>query len=291
MILGLHINSTAPSRARKVKPADYKIEDFEILSTILSALMWRRHNGSIKLYTDSLGLSYYEQLGITDLWDAGIDTDTLDNLPANVNPDIFWASAKLFAIRHQGAPVAMVDTDLIIWKNIAPQLQNQQLACLHRENLIDCYLPFALLKKRKGYRPDPKWNWHELPCNTAFAYFGDEQFLNYYTDSAIDFMTDNNERPKELVSQMVFAEQRLLAMCAALKGIEVYSFLDDPFQRDNDTFTHLWGAKDVARHQYGKRALLCKSLIKRIREHFPEYQLDRAGLDVILNEYLFDNNQ
>ena len=51
-------------------------------------------------------------------------------------------------------------------------------------------------------------------------------------------MMDNHEYPCEMVSQMVFAEQRIVSMCAKKMNIPIYHFLDDPFQADNSIFTH-----------------------------------------------------
>ena len=75
MITALHVNSTLPFRTRH-KGRKYEIDNFEILTTILSALTWRRYNGSIKLYTDSVALEVYDTFKLLDLWDAGIDTET-----------------------------------------------------------------------------------------------------------------------------------------------------------------------------------------------------------------------
>ena len=55
----LHINSTLPFQG-----AEFFIEDPIILCTILSALMWRKLNGEIKLYTDKVGYDYYKRVGL-----------------------------------------------------------------------------------------------------------------------------------------------------------------------------------------------------------------------------------
>ena len=76
----------------------YEIEDFELLTTMLSALEWRKHNGSIRMVTDQTGYDYYKKLGLLWIWDDGVD-NVLDHLiPANVNPHVFWAAAKLYAL-------------------------------------------------------------------------------------------------------------------------------------------------------------------------------------------------
>ena len=52
----IHINWTKPFKNRFNAP--YEVEDFEILTTILSALKWREKNGNIKMVTDSVGAQY-----------------------------------------------------------------------------------------------------------------------------------------------------------------------------------------------------------------------------------------
>ena len=47
----IHINWTKPFRNRFNAP--YEVEDFEILTTILSALKWREKNGNIKSLSQS----------------------------------------------------------------------------------------------------------------------------------------------------------------------------------------------------------------------------------------------
>lgn len=285
MTKALHVTSTAPSRQRNPN-LQFQVDDFDLLCTILSALMWRRHNGPIKLYTDSVAYDYYKRAGILDIYDGGVDTDVLDHLPDNINYEIFWASGKLFALRNEGAPIAIIDTDLIVWKPISHILEGQRVAAFHHEPLFqDIYLPSFYLKTRPGYEFDPEWDWTVDACNAALTYMGDQEFLEYYTDCAFDFMRDNTEYPEEMISQMVFAEQRLLGMCAHKRGIPVYFFLFDPWQEDNDGFTHLWGAKDQARHDAKQRAVLCRLLIDNIHKLFPDFRFDSDILRTILDTY------
>ena len=65
----LHIYSSAPF-FKYHKDEEFYIDDFDILSAILSALTWQKYNGPIKLYADSTVLKYYRELGIEDLWNG-----------------------------------------------------------------------------------------------------------------------------------------------------------------------------------------------------------------------------
>ncbi len=272
-VKAIHINWTLPAMTYNGCVCDrrYRVDDFELLSTILSALLWRRNNGPIKLYTDSIGYEYYLSLGLLPLWDE-IDTKILDGIPNSIDAEIFWAAAKIFAVQAEKGPVVMMDTDLLVWKRL-DELRDCEIAAFHTESLdLDCYLPYESLKKRTDYQLDKDWDWNLLPYNTALAYFDHPEFKKYYTDSAIDFMTNNKERPCELVSQMVFAEQRLFSMCARKLKLPVHTFLKETYNGVCDDFTHLWGAKGVARSDRNFNEQLCRSLVNAIRREFPRYQ-------------------
>lgn len=270
----LHVNWTRPSTM--VPGNDYQIADLDILTTILSALLWRKFNGPIKLYTDTIGLSYYERLGMTDLWNGGIDTATLENIPESVPADIFWAAGKIYAIANESVPFVMMDTDLLVWQSLSQFIGQNPVMAFHPETLNDynsCYLPYDQLKKPAGYRLDSRWDWTQNPVNTALTYFADtmeaNDFKGYYTTNAIKFMRNNTERPGEMVSQMVFAEQRLFAMCGKMHFGGVPTFLARADEQGKP-FTHIWGNKATARDNANVNRQLCAKLCAIIHTHFSD---------------------
>ena len=270
-LLALHVNWTRPSQVRNLQ-GNYHIADFEILSTILSACLWRQYNGPIKMYTDNIGYDFYDSWGMLGLWDGGVDVDVLEGIPNDIPADIFWAGGKLYAIKEQKVPFVMMDTDLLVWNCIHDIVVGQKLMAYHSESLEQlksCYIDYRFLKKREGYKPDANWDWNQDPYNTALTYFNDSKFLKYYTDRAIDFMCGNTERPMEMVSQMVFAEQRIFGMCAKRKKIAVGTFLTSPYD-NNPSFTHIWGGKDEARNNPQSETKLCQALSKAITSRYGE---------------------
>lgn len=270
----IHINWTRPKILNN-SHIEYSLCDFEIFCTILSALLWRKYNGSIKLYTDKVGYEYYKKLGLEFLWDDGIDIQTLENIPNSISPSIYWAAAKLFALHNENGPIVMLDTDLLVWKNLYKDIINHDIIPFHKESLnIDCYLPKDLLKKRKGYQYETNWNWNLDPYNTALCYINNDSFKNYYTNSAIDFMMNNDETPNDFVSQMVFAEQRLISMCADKMNIKMHTFLPHMYDGNCPDFTHLWGAKNIALTDKKFHDDLCKSLINAIHREFSDIKLN-----------------
>ena len=99
MIEAFHSNWTMPFfNANPHK--EYYVEDFEILTTILSALKWREKNGSVKMITDKVGADYYKSIGLENIWDLGIDL-SLDNINDKIDSNIFWAAGKLYALKSE----------------------------------------------------------------------------------------------------------------------------------------------------------------------------------------------
>lgn len=287
------------------RKGQYSQEDFEVLSTVLSALLWRKMNGPIKLYTDTTGYTYYQNMGMLNLWNGGIDTKTFQKsspfIESNktvtfshnnlVLPDIFWAAGKIFATQAETAPFVMMDTDMLVWSALSQMVGNNKLMAFHPETLNDynsCYLPYELLKKPDGYNPPSYWNWDANPYNTALVYYSDhalaKQFKKSYTNMALDFMQDNTQRPAEMVSQMVFAEQRIFGMERTnMSTLPFATFLKSADEK-NKPFTHLWGSKAAARDDAQKNKVLCQTLAKAIRTNFGNVKMPDP-VQNILNKY------
>ena len=93
---GFHVNWTRPFAVR-APGMPYAVEPFELLTTALSALFWRRENGSICMVCDSRAAEYYASLGLDFLWDDGMHP-LLDAMPDDINATAFWAAGKLYAV-------------------------------------------------------------------------------------------------------------------------------------------------------------------------------------------------
>lgn len=259
----IHIASFAPARAKgKSEPC---VEDFDLYCTAFSALQWRKNGGSIVMCCDSAFAQYYERIGFTDVWDD-IRVCVSDDLEG-IDPLMFWAGAKLLALREASAPVVMIDTDFIAWNN--PKFGNEIIAA-HREDISDgIYPPLSFFKTNGHILPD--FSESVLPLNTAFLYVPDNDFKEFYTSQAIAFMK-YAVKCGDLLKYMVFAEQRLAAMCAEFTNTPVKTLLDkDVLFRPQSDFTHLWGAKQAMRdHSELREDFLAKSRARLLRD-FPEY--------------------
>lgn len=266
---GIHINWTKVYEQRH-PGQEFQVKDYELLTTILSALSWRRHNGSIQMVTDSKGHDYYMSLGLEHLWDNGI-TKELDKFQAlPINPDYFWAAGKIMALSLQKAPIVMIDTDFILWKSIDFRYFGSNVATIHREDINDIYPGPDYFLMHPAYTFPKDFNWNTRPCNTAFTYIGNQCLLEQYTQESLTFML-HALAPDDYITYMVFAEQRLLPMCAERLGLQIYDFgdLDHLFYSGQDAFTHIWGYKSRLDSDRKELDFFCKKCIQHIKKEYP----------------------
>lgn len=273
MITAFHSNWTSPFFAQN-NLNEYYIEDFEILTMILSALKWRQNNGSIKMVTDKIGAAYYKSLGIESIWDLGIETVLDDIKKDDFNNQVYWAAGKIYSLQKQTSPIAMIDTDFIVWEDISMYLSDSKLSTIHKEELNKYVYPEKDYFNMAGsYEFDIFWDWTVLPCNTGFAYINDNDFKEYYTKTSIDFMK-NSIPDDNKITNMVFAEQRLFSICAEKMGIKINELvpLNELLNGNQTMFTHIWGYKGQLRLDKNKRTDFCLKCINRIIREFPEYE-------------------
>ncbi len=270
MLRAFHSNWTKPFFVRGPE-RPYWIEPFELLTTALSALMWRKENGPIRMICDSAAKKYYEDQGLVFLWDEGVHT-LLDLIPEYINPMAFWAGGKLYALAAMPSPCVMIDTDFIVWKPLMPLLSGLDAAAIHREDIMpDIYPGAEAFSKTRGF-PLYDFDWNVKPFNTALSYFGTDSFRHYYVDTAINFMRSSREADNVL-TYMVFAEQRLLSMCAEKKKAKVraLSELSALFSNEQSGYyTHIWGFKQQMRDEPLLYEDFCRRCASRLKHDFPE---------------------
>ena len=281
-----HVMSTAPARTYYRRPGGkrFSMEDFEILVAVLSALKWRQHNGSIKLYTDTTGADYLERLGLSCIWDDGVDTDTLDNSTLDTSANIFWAAGRTVALAAQRAPCVMLDTDLVVWRDIRPLLR-APFTALHREHVDGwTYVAKEKLHTPLGYVWDD-WDWTVSPMNAALVHFGRDDLRARCAEAGLEFLHGNLvEGEEESQAHAVVVEQRLYPMCAAKLGVPTEFFLlDHESERladgsPNDAFTHLWVYKQTLMKDERERRRTCLRMARRILRDFPGMRATLAAI-------------
>ena len=220
---------------------------------------------------DSEAERYYESLGLCFLWDEGVHP-LLDAVPQDVNAMAFWAAGKLYALSAMPSPCVMIDTDFVCWKPLRPLVEGLDAAAIHREDIMpDIYPGPGAFPQTHGF-DFAALDWSVQPLNTALAYFGDDAFRRYYTDTAIRFIRCS-PGADDVLTYMVFAEQRLLAMCAAKRQARVKALSDLPALfggAQQGYFTHIWGFKQQMRDEAALYEDFCRRCAARLRRDFPD---------------------
>ena len=178
----------------------------------------------------------------------------------------------------------MIDTDFIVWEDLADVLDGAELAVIHREELNpDIYPDPGTFVCAEGYRFPDGWDFSQPACNTALCYFGSESLRRDYVREALDFV--QSARGRHPLHYMVFAEQRVLALCAAQHGIPIRSLSELPDLFSPQTrFTHLWGYKQLLSRNPAERGRFCRRCAARIVSDFPD-AVSRCRIHPLLRPY------
>lgn len=90
----------------------------------------------------------------------------------------------------------------------------------------------------------------EEAMNTSILYMADEELKEYYVSEALRFMRSEIDTPSVGARCMVFAEQRILPMCAKTKGVKGHAFLKfEDLEKDQNLITHVWSAKSLLQNE------------------------------------------
>lgn len=266
-MLAVHTFWSKPCRLRN--DGEVIISDIEMLVLILSALEWKKNNGKIIMVTDKEGYKYSEENGILNIWED-CRTD-LDNIK-NIDPFSFWAAGKLYALNIVPKPCVMLDTDMIIWKNIK-NLLIDDVVVAHKEDISATVYPHPStfeFKEGKEIIIPKEWDFSIDAANTAFLYIKDASFAEYYVKCAFKYIEVLDTNKLSPVQSMCFVEQRLLPVCAKEKNITVSELMDYRMLDKQNFCTHLWGAKKSICQSDELNEKFCRRCMLRIKKDYPE---------------------
>lgn len=264
-IKGVHVWWTKPAMRNKV---NYYMPDYQLITLMLSALYWKKNYGEIVLYTDKAMVEFLKKTGIYDLnlWDE-IDTDVVENIPEVINPNIYWAGAKLFVEKQLEPPFVMLDTDAY-FKDYYEFDFNMDMMYFHLEDMVYPHYPPPKLFIDKY--PNLKMDIPRFATNVATLFINNKELLTEYTHHAIEFMMQpehNIEKHYDPFSvRIIFVEQVLLPILLQnrigkykskpiIKDIfltmfkEEQRFYRNPFGESNlydeilPKIEHIWGNK------------------------------------------------
>ena len=262
-LTGYHALSTTTFRANH-PGVEFRLDETDIAMAEMSARFWKRFNGPIKMLTDRTGYAYLADTPLKDAYDEILPV--LDDRNCGISPLKYWAAAKIRALSRVPLPCAILDMDMLILKPL--DLSGERLvgACYEFVEEV-VYPPFSFFSTRPGYAFPPEWSEEALPVNTAFLYIGDEELRDYYTRESYRFMLAEKESPDYWATCMVFAEQRILGMCAEARGI--YSRVLNSPDGDQGILTHFWNIKGKIRNDQEIRAYfmeLSEKILRQLRE-------------------------
>ena len=211
----------------------------------------------------------------------------LDEIPKEVDPEIFWAAGKLYAIpllkRSRkfdpfDSSVGSLDWDCIPWSY--PE-EPEDIMCLNLESLRwpwykDCRDKYEKFVPRAV-------NWNLPPANNGVFHFNHYKHMIAYSELSVGFMEKFSraaakqnyfDLPRYVYGDaMTFAEQQLISTAAwhAKRSVEpLLSPRPDGFLPPNAFFTHLWTTKNLYRAFPEARIHYTNQLIRNIRLRFPD---------------------
>ena len=269
----------------KHETTPFFMEDYDLLTLIISAASYKKNNGKVRLYADKDGAHYINGLNMSEMFDDGVVIMDPDR---NINPKVFWAAGKLESLKLLDKPSVMIDLDLIIWKNLDEFLTGADIYGIHREQIRnEIYPDLDFFKVKKNYKFPDNLDNEALPLNTAMLHIENLDFTHEYAEASLKFMKSCTEKNENL-RHMVFAEQRLLPMMATPRNLTIKTMF--PLGEDigiQDYFTHIWGHKNILKYNKDERAKFCTRIIKRLQKDFPEHMKFVLSND-IFREYIKD---
>ena len=234
---GYHALATAPYFRRRGDGV-CELSELVLLTAELSARLWRRFNGPIRLLTDPAGCEYVRRTPLADAYDEILPV--LDPRCCGIDPLKYWAAGKIAALAGLSVPCSLLDMDMLIWRPLS--LAGEKLVCACVEFTDETvYPPLSYFRTTGDYAFPPAWSEEAAPLNTAFVYIGDRELKDEYTREAFRFMLAEKETPGYWSVCITFAEQRILGMCAEARGI--YAKLLTGMEPEDGIMTHIWGGK------------------------------------------------
>lgn len=239
-----------------------------------------RKLGQVRLVTDSVGARFVERLGLEPFYNGGIST-TLDRVPQVIPPRVFWSAGKLFALRETEGACVSLDCDAILWR---PLSRGLKAAALHSE----CTEWVYYRRNRERYERfgfgGSEWDWETPPYNAGIVFLRDPAGASAYGETAVRFMHDfgrwlarhgeSGAAVEDHQDAMLFAEQRLLPMVLATRGVRLTALGElhpcAPQLRRNARCTHLWFSKRWYDACAEARRAYCRHLEQHVARRHPE---------------------
>lgn len=171
-----------------------------------SVLSWKHHypEDYCMVYLDDFSRDSLGSMGILQLFDAHYILNYADY--SSINPQVFWASSKLRAIREQQVEFVFLDNDFLLKGPIKSILDPDKICYNHTEDPEGLYP--TLLDPEIRNLP-LSFRLYQISANTSFLYFPDVKFSQEYASISLSFMDILSKRGVVRPYYMIFAEQML----------------------------------------------------------------------------------
>jgi diadenosine tetraphosphatase ApaH/serine/threonine PP2A family protein phosphatase len=237
---GVHVNWTRPFFERhRLRGHGFKIQrelqdsytqpTYQILYTVLSVLRWKQFNGPIKLYTDTIGLQFYQSIGVDKLYDE-INTEILDNY-TEIDAAHFWTSGKIHCLQFETEPFTFLDQDFIVRGKIPSHPTD--LAVGHWE-IPRGYYYFTreqFNREVSHYKLPDDYNPNAWIPNTSFMQVNNIEVIKNYVEEHKKMVSTNQEVPEWF---WLLTDQGVLGHTIRHFNYSVDSLTDKIFLSDSD---------------------------------------------------------
>lgn len=264
-----------------------------LLYQLLSALLWKKLNGPIKLYCDPIYLELLKSYQLTDVYDS-INTELLkQELP--IDKKNFYAYSRILALQDMQLPAVILDSDLLVACPVEAYVADYDLVCTWAEaaSPANHYGQLDRLPVAPGYRFPPGINPDSMALAVGFLYLNHENLRREYVSESLRFMGENSPCGEPLPGQsrtiptmMLFAEQHLLGILAekmgasrgllreARGGDDLGHGIEALYKHSQENLSHLGKYKEVLQNSdrlgFKKRALE-RELCDCLSGLFPDY--------------------
>lgn len=289
-MLGIHSIYKLPQGSKQTVQNYNRLYAFEFVCLVLSSAYWRKYNGEIKLVCNDPIYEWVQQNNLQWVWDY-IDTDTLKNLPQDIDYSVFWTFPKMFVHFNQKEKFTSIDADLFFKDNITHYSEDVIYAHEEVDNLGTTYPFFNLYPE---YKDIFNFSLSYNAINTSLITFNKLDILDHLKDLTYKFIKNTNlSQVNSPYTYTIFCEQKVLGNLIHSNNYTYKSLMNKYWDcndldqvRNNKDFLlananiyHIWGNKSILYNNPTQRKFYTDYFLNFIYTDFPE--LEAKVLNII----------
>lgn len=217
---------------------------YELMLLIASALFFRFYNpwSTLDFYGDAKTverlLPINSRLHLYNHMNGTLASKKATEL--NILEDRFFNFIKFVAledlVKLYNEAVCIIDTDLIVCRNLSLDIYKHAVCCTHYESLEESkiYPNYIRLHTPPRYTfPDICKKFNGQACNTSLLCIRDPKIALEYISEGYRFMSNNSKAEKP---DLMWVEQTLFPLVAKQNKISVYAFINRIFYPNTGCF-------------------------------------------------------